>query len=280
MSEYIIAAASRLEVDVAVTFAAGEGWNPGKYDAESFYAADSGGFLVGRLDGEVVATVSAVRYGKEFGFLGFYVVHPSFRGHGFGLRLFEAAVRQLASVKTAGLDGVVAQQENYKKSGFVLAYRNIRFEGAGGGEAPTGTRPIAEAGFERVLQYDAACFGTPREAFLRSWLGQPESCSMCVLKPDGSLAGYGTIRVCRTGFKIGPLFADDARAADELYRGLTATVPGAPVYLDVPEVNGEAVALAKRYGLVQCFETARMYRGPVPGTPVERVFGVTTFELG
>jgi len=28
------------------------------------------------------------------------------------------------------------------------------------------------------------------------------------------------------------------------------------------------------------FETARMYKGPAPQLPVERIFGVTTFELG
>jgi hypothetical protein len=28
------------------------------------------------------------------------------------------------------------------------------------------------------------------------------------------------------------------------------------------------------------FETARMYRNGDPGLPVERIFGITTFELG
>ena len=28
------------------------------------------------------------------------------------------------------------------------------------------------------------------------------------------------------------------------------------------------------------FETARMYRGSVPALPLNRIFGVTTFELG
>ncbi len=33
------------------------------------------------------------------------------------------------SWRTIGLDGVLAQQENYRKSGFQLAYRNIRYCG-------------------------------------------------------------------------------------------------------------------------------------------------------
>ena len=61
--------------------------NPGLFDAESFHAADPDGFLLGELDGEPIGSVSAVRYGTEFGFLGFYIVKPAYRGQGYGLRL-------------------------------------------------------------------------------------------------------------------------------------------------------------------------------------------------
>jgi hypothetical protein len=52
------------------------------------------------------------------------------------------------------------------------------------------------------------------------------------------------------------------------------------VYLDVPEVNGEARRLVERHSMRPRFETARMYAGPAPNVPLEHVFGVTTFELG
>jgi hypothetical protein len=97
---------------------------------------------------------------------------------------------------------------------------------------------------------------------------------------DGRVAGYGVIRRCREGSKIGPLFADDATAADDLFRALVAAAVDGPVYLDTPEPNGEAVALAERYGLTASFETARMYAGPAPGLPLARTYGITTFELG
>jgi hypothetical protein len=41
-----------------------------------------------------------------------------------------------------------------------------------------------------------------------------------------------------------------------------------------------ARALFERYGLKPVFETARMYRGPVPVLPLDRIYGITTFELG
>jgi hypothetical protein len=48
----------------------------------------------------------------------------------------------------------------------------------------------------------------------------------------------------------------------------------------VPEPNREALALAEKYRMRPTFHAARMYRGTPPSLPLERIFGVTTFELG
>ena len=57
-------------------------------------------------------------------------------------------------------------------------------------------------------------------------------------------------------------------------------VGGGEIFLDVPGINREAVALAQDFGLVPVFETARMYTGAIPPLRLDRVFGVTSFELG
>ena len=41
-----------------------------------------------------------------------------------------------------------------------------------------------------------------------------------------------------------------------------------------------AIALAQDFGLAPVFETARMYTGAIPPLRLQRVFGVTSFELG
>jgi ribosomal protein S18 acetylase RimI-like enzyme len=270
----------RQELDLAVEWAAREGWNPGLADAECFQAADSGGFLMGFVGGEPVACISVVRYGRGFGFLGFYIVRPDWRGRGYGFQLWEAGLDRLAD-RIVGLDGVVAQQDNYRRSGFVLAHRNVRYGGAPRVDAATDARivPVVEDLISPVLSYDTAFFPADREAFLRCWL-RPERRTALALVEDGSVRGYGVIRACRDGFKIGPLFAESAGAADLLFRALAAEAKGSTVFLDVPEPNRAAVDLASRYGLAPAFETARMYRGPAPSLPLDRIFGITTFELG
>src|SRR4051812_12240896 len=116
------------EISIAIDWAAAEGWNPGLADAACFAIPDTQGFFLGELDGEPVATVSCVNYDDRFAFLGFYIVRPKFRGAGHGLRIWNAAIAHAGS-RVIGLDGVVAQQDNYKKSGFQLAYANIRYGG-------------------------------------------------------------------------------------------------------------------------------------------------------
>jgi ribosomal protein S18 acetylase RimI-like enzyme len=276
---YLIRAMTRPEMDVAIGLAAAEGWNPGLHDADAFRTADPGGFLIGLLDGEPIGCVSAVSYEGRFGFVGLYIVAPRHRGRGYGMQLWKAAMDRLSG-HNVGLDGVVAQQENYRRSGFVLAYRNVRFEAGGGGAAPPELVDARAVPFEILCAYDRRVFPAARPGFLHAWIDGPGARALASFEGN-TLRGYGVIRPCRTGFKIGPLFADTPGIAEALYRGLSSHAPaGTPVYLDVPEVNPDAMALPERYGMRRVFETARMYTGVAPDVEMDRVFGVTTFELG
>jgi ribosomal protein S18 acetylase RimI-like enzyme len=266
------------DLELALDWAAAEGWNPGLHDAHCFYAADPDGFFLGELDGVPVGSVSAVRYGGGFGFLGLYIVKREWRGQGFGLALWRTALDRLCDC-VAGLDGVVAQQENYRKSGFKLAFRTIRHRGEGGGEAPAGLTGLSAVPADEIARYDASAFPAPREAFLKAWIRQPQTAALGA-KDETRLKGYGVLRPCREGFKIGPLFADDERTAERLLAALMAGAPGAPVFLDTPEANPAAVALAARFRMTPVFETARMYRNGAPEMRLDRCFGLTTFELG
>jgi GNAT superfamily N-acetyltransferase len=267
------------EIAIAADWAAAEGWNPGLADAACFATVDAGGFLIGELDGAPAATISCVNYDDRFAFLGFYIVRPDLRGRGYGLRIWNAAVDH-AGGRTIGLDGVVAQQENYKKSGFRLAYANVRYGGrVPAGATPAGIIPLANVSFASVEVDDATVFPAPRPAFLRAWIDTSGHIGRALVH-DGKLAAWGVIRPCRTGWKIGPLVADDRAAAEVVFMALVTAAGGGGVFLDVPDVNREAVALAQSHGLAPVFETARMYTGPIRPLRLERVFGVTTFELG
>jgi ribosomal protein S18 acetylase RimI-like enzyme len=267
------------EISIAVDWAAAEGWNPGLSDAACFALPDAQGFLVGEIDGEPVAVVSCVNYDDRFAFLGFYIVRSDYRGSGHGLRVWNAAIAH-AGARVIGLDGVVAQQDNYKKSGFQLAYANIRYGGTlAAPPAPTDVVALDKVPFALVEADDATVFPAPRSAFLRAWIKTSGHGGRALLR-DGRLAAWGVIRPCRSGHKIGPLVADDRAAAERVVQALLASAGGGEIFLDVPAVNREAIALAEELALKPVFETARMYTGAIPPLRIDRVFGVTSFELG
>jgi hypothetical protein len=269
------------EISIAIDWAAAEGWNPGLADAACFATVDPQGFLIGELKGETAATVSCVNYGETFAFLGFYIVRADLRGRGYGLQIWNAAIAHAGS-RVIGLDGVVAQQENYRKSGFKLAHANVRYGGtlAPRPEVPRpDVMPLNKIPLADVEAYDATVFPAPRPAFLCAWVWQPGHIARAVVR-DGRLAGWGVIRPCRTGRKIGPLVADDRAAAEIVLSALLSAAGGGEIFLDVPGTNRDAIALAQDLGLAPVFETARMYTGAIPPLRLERIFGITSFELG
>ncbi|MDC0769865.1 GNAT family N-acetyltransferase [Streptomyces sp. HD] len=263
---------------VVRSWAVDEGWNPGVADSAAFFAQDPEGFFIGRIDGEPVSAISVVNHGSDYAFLGWYLVRPDVRGRGHGLTTWKTALAH-AENRTVGLDGVVAQQDNYRRSGFEFAHRTFRFTGtAPAGEAPY-VRVVRPQDLDDITAYDATCTPADRPRFLAHWLTGAGHHAV-VRRSGDRVTGYGVIRPGHDCPRIGPLFADTAEDARALFAALTAQAAGREVAIDVPETNAAAVALAEQAGFTPSFETARMYTGPVRPYAQERVFGVTSLELG
>ncbi|KAF7785910.1 hypothetical protein PRUB_a0314 [Pseudoalteromonas rubra] len=280
--EYTIRTMTRDEVNLAIDWAAQEGWNPGLEDAHCYYQADPHGFLIGLLNDEPVAVISAVKYSSSFGFIGFYIVKPEYRGQGLGLKIWQAAMARLEGCNI-GLDGVVEQQENYRKSGFALAYANRRYQGMSHMLADQGSEHLVDLNtlpFETIAQFLMPLFPAQRTEFWRAWLAQNNALSVGVII-EGELQGAGVIRQCREGYKIAPLFAKNASQAEAIMGALSSKITDeSAVFLDVPVCNSEALTLVEKLNMTAVFDTARMYTKEAPSIGVEETFGVTSFEIG
>ena len=269
---YTIKTATRSELPLVIQWATAEGWNPGIADAECFYAADNKGFFIGLLNGEPIASISAVKYNENFGFIGLYIVRPAFRGRGYGLQLWQRGLNYLQGCNI-GLDGVVQQQNNYTQSGFQLAHRSIRYQGIGdsfstqqpSANAQSNTQrdeillsakvltstarlvPLSSVPFESITQYDKTLFLAARTSFLQRWISSARHIAIGVVDSHQQLLGYGVLRPCHQGYKIGSLFANTPQFAEAIFLHLKAHVePQVSFYLDVPEVNIEAVSFSPK----------------------------------
>ena len=267
-----------------VNWARLEGWNPGPFDADVFYQTDPDGFYGYFLKDELIGGGSIVSYDGLFGFMGFFIVKPEYRSQGIGKLLwYERRNKLLSRLQpnaAIGMDGVIAMQPFYKKGGFEIAFRDERYERNG---ASFRSNPcisnIDKSDMRQILLYDKKCFGVSRTQFLQSWLFMPE-CNTFKYVKDGQLKGFAMIRKVSTGYKICPLFSDNLTIAEALYEACLNVAIDEPVYIDIPVVNKEAINLIRKYDTTYVFECARMYYGEPPKMEINKVFGITTFELG
>jgi GNAT superfamily N-acetyltransferase len=267
------------EVDIAIEWANKEGWNPGVHDAECFYQADPTGFYAAKLNGEVIGTISLVKYPGDFAFEGLYIIKPEFRGKGIGKIIQEFGL-EITKKMTLGLDGVFDMKEKYAKYGLKYCYHSTRYAGTAQNNPAKQCQTITKKDFKEVAVFDKECFGFERTSFLNRWLLQKDHTSMLIRNQKNELCGFGVIRKCVKGYKIGPLFADSKAEAELLFNSLTATVTGEIVFLDVPDPNKAGVEFAEKRVLQPMFSTVRMYTKVGIELPLSKIFGVTTFELG
>ncbi len=280
---------SRPELDELISWAANEGWNPGLHDAELYWATDPQAFISAELDGEVIGGGAINAYSGEFGFMGLFIVKPEYRNRGLGTTLWNARRKRLLDRlnpgASIGLDGVFEMQYYYAKGGFVFSHRNMRFR-AEITDPPATSRdddkniiPLAALPFDQLLDYDRTCFPAMRPEFLQEWIAQPDALALGYLR-DGRVGGYGVVRRCKEGCKVGPLFADDPRVVESLYAHLAEFAVGGPLFIDAPENNPAAMAFVARHRMIEVFGCARMYLGDPPAVAHDHIFGVTTLELG
>lgn len=278
-----VRSAGKADLAFFLELAKQEGWNPGIGDAQPFFAADPKGFFIGEVAGAPVAILSAVNYGKEFGFIGFYVVLPEYRGMGYGLQIWNHGLAHVKECKSVGLDAVLEQCATYQRSGFEIAYRETRYE-LTAKRLETAFRNVVDlsaSDLEMIVDYDASIFGIKREQFIAKWISIDGGYAVAKLDDGGHLAGYGVIRPCVHGYKIGPLFANSLPIAKELCSTLLGHVKeGVAVFIDIPAVNKQALEWISETSVKSVFNVERMYRGKVFEQDLQRVFGVTSCELG
>jgi GNAT superfamily N-acetyltransferase len=280
IQDVFIVQATKRQAQLAVDWARQEGWNPGIHDADCFFKTDPEGFFVIKHAEQVIGTFSVVKYSKDFAFEGLVIVRPDWRGKGVGLRIQNFISSRFKSLNV-GIDGVLQMQEKYARAGFRFAYKNTRYTGKINCEESSKCIPVRKADFEEIVAYDAKFFPAFRSRFLKCWLTQKDSLALMLReKTTNGIIGYGVRRKCFSGHKIGPLFAEDPKIAQVLLESLTANMPDEEIFLDVPEPNHGAVALAEHQGMRPVFSTARMYTKGAPDLHLDGIYGVTTFELG
>ena len=269
-----------------VQWAEQEGWEPGVNDADQFWQLDPEGFLAIEQDGQFLGGGAIIRHSEQFGFMGLFIVDAEHRGKGLGTRLWFARRDQLLARlgpgATIGLDGVYAMVPFYEQGGFTQSTPQRRYRLEPSSAISAKSEKVVDLGsvaFEKIAQFDLHGFPVPRERFLSSWITQPTAISYGHVD-EGELTGFGVMRHCSSGWRIGPLFANDVHTAETLLMAFRTHQADKPIFIDIPDANPATAELTEKHGLEETFGCIRMYHGSPPDIDYTRVFGATTLEVG
>jgi len=231
------------------------GWNQTLADWRVLLSLGPGLFRVGLLDGRIVASGGAVRYGDALAWICMILVEPEQRGHGLGTRVFdEVLVRCEAEMRTGrlrcvGLDATPAGRGIYAQRGFVDGGELVRMrvepaaaerKGSGLELCPVrestiqyltpvtpAVRPLAAEHFEGVLAGDRDVFGAERGALLRWAYGAAPDLAWAT--PGGA---YCFGRHGDHSDHVGPVVAEDRENALALVRACLSLPRRRPLILD------------------------------------------------
>lgn len=201
-------------------------------------------------EGRIVATTTAIRYGRELAWIGMVLTEEAHRGQGLASELMRAALEWLADCALVKLDATAQGAPLYRRFGFADESIVTRYVG----------RPTAvETPGVRGVSAGADAFEADRSALLAA-LGRP----MCL--EDGSFA-YG-----RAG-RVLPFFGPCVASEESGRRLLSefAREQDVEFLLDRIGVAPEGFRAAR--------QLTRMYRGRFQRTS-ERQYAMAGFEFG
>ena len=273
-----------------------EGWRPGLKDAELFLACDPTAAFVGELNGKPIATVRISKYGDSFAFVGAYLVDKAYRGKGYGLKIFNAAVSSVKPTSNIGLYALLHLEKMYERSGFRSHFHAARYDF----HLPTTiacfpeilekisveVKAIEDVELENIFRYDTHVFGFERSAFLSRLLRAEGTLGYVAVNNDGLTVGYISARptfLQEEGYLIGPLFADSKAIAERLLKALFEKLSheekAAPlVCTDASTKQG--MELGEELQGKKVFDLVYMVTKGLPNTCLEKQFGVTIVDLG
>ncbi len=279
------------ELELAMSWAVDEGWNPGKHDHLAYYQQDPAGFLVLHLSGQPIGSISMVRHSNTFAFIGLFIVLPEYRSQGFGKMLWNEALKRLETFSSVGLYAVPQQISRYRKSGFFDRYGVSHLElpelsSAGSSSPNSCLEGINENNLDLLSESDKVNWGSSRASFFNTLFTKKGDECYGFLSFDqetGAVNGYGIARPCQEGFRVGPLYAKSFECAKNLVDQLLSCLDqGTKVIFDVPERNEFSAMFAEYFNLNLVNEacTQAMFKGGETETRTNICYGLLSLEIG
>jgi hypothetical protein len=267
-----------------------EGWNLGLNDSYTYYKIDPQGHFILKND-ETIASISLIKHSDSFFTLGPFIVNKKYRHQGAGEVIWNFAMTRMEKEHPDSLIvlyAVSAQVNRYKKSGFKPVLVNQRWyihsNPTDSSFSSSNCYPLTSELIPKVSLYDKTNYFTNRELIFIDLIKKPEVNAL-VFMDHNAVKGFGFIRRCVRGYRIGALVAETQEIAQSLLSGLLKFCNEEPVFLDVPECNPHGRACMNVFHAARKPEedTVTMIKGPQVEQHIkkwEQHYGLLSLEIG
>ena len=260
------------------------GWNQTGFEWKLFLELSPDGCRVATDEnGNIVGTVTTVRYQNHFSWIGMVLVDPTLRRQGMGLQLLRESLQILHDDKTIKLDATPEGREVYLKLSFIDEYslNRLLWNKVSANKLPVSLADTLHPDdLPELLEFDREVFGADRQQLLKGILKEAPHLAF-MIKENNKISGYCFARIGHNFTQIGPVVAHDLDDAIHLFSAALHQCNGGPVILDVMENATEWIDWLSTLGFVKQRLLIRMVRGSneYPGVP-EKQFAILGPEFG
>ncbi|OYZ43422.1 MAG: GNAT family N-acetyltransferase [Novosphingobium sp. 16-62-11] len=255
-------------------------WPHREEDLQTLLSIGSG--LVAEIDGRIVGTIMAWRFGETFATLGVVIVAVAHQGRGLGRQLASAMIERLGD-RTVLLNATEEGRPLYSRLGFAEIDTICQHQALAPGQtlvplrAGERVRPMGAADAEALAALYNSATGMDRRILLETVLAEGSTVVLC---HEHEQKGFAVLRRFGRGWVIGPVVAPDVTGAKALIAHWLGMQSGSFCRIDVPEESRLGTWL-EDIGMPQVDRVTRMARGtaPVPGDAA-KVFALAAQALG
>jgi GNAT superfamily N-acetyltransferase len=267
------------DIPAAMRLKEAAGWNQTEEDWRRLLALAPDSCFGIECEGTLAATVTAICYSGELGWIGMVLTASEFRHRGFARALMRHTLDHLRSrgISWVKLDATDMGARIYADFDFRFEFYVERwFRPAEASPLPR--NEVCEQPLEIAPIEALDVFGISRARLLDALL---RSCGGTFL----DRAGFAMWRPGSFAHHFGPCVAFDARSAERLLRCALHANAGRPLVWDLAPENAAALRLAAQYGFQHSRTLSRMACALDPGAqPVHpkmnSIFALAGFEYG
>lgn len=250
------------DVEDLIRLSQSVGWDYDQHELETIF--HSGEIFGCRDNNQIIASAAIIPYdNKKLASIGMVIVHPNYRGFGFGKKVTKACIESMARKIPFMLIATEEGKPLYHKMGFKEVGNVWKYTCERCDPQPTELqdetiqlRVYEETDYNAIVQLDANAFGDKRSHFLLKRIKQAKKCFVIEAK-DREIIGYGLSIQTPANVIIGPIVSTSPKGALLLIDQLLRSVRG-PIRIDMPNYDQSLINYLLSKGFVETSKPAVM----------------------